>query len=152
MKIYISTWIFKTHHINTSCDIWCSQSDYEYQKLGGRSYYLDFILNMLDEGTYKSTSRLENIYYEGTSLYENLRKNKIKFIQCGHCKNIIHGFSFKARITSGNIVSYHSSTISLHEKKHLRTLEIKLQVINEKMQYPHLIRSMIIVFIDNQIL
>lgn len=107
---------------------------------------------MLDEGTYKSTSRLENIYYEGTSLYENLRKNKIKFIQCGHCKNIIHGFSFKARITSGNIVSYHSSTISLHEKKHLRTLEIKLQVINEKMQYPHLIRSMIIVFIDNQIL
>ena len=78
---------------------------------------LIYVSKILDEETYRSTLRLANVYYEGTHLYENKYKKNAQNPHRGLYKNISHGYTSNASITSGNVVPYHSSKVSIHEKK-----------------------------------
>ena len=72
---------------------------------------------MLDEGIYRSTLRLTNVYYKGAPLYGNRSKQKAQNSHRGFYKNISHGYTSNAGIASGNVVPYSSSKVSVHEEK-----------------------------------
>ena len=72
---------------------------------------------MLDVGTYGSTLRLANVYYEGAPLYGNRSKQKAENPHRGFYKNISHGYTLNAGIASRNAVPYHSSKVSVHKEK-----------------------------------
>ena len=68
---------------------------------------LIYVPKMLDEGTYRYTLILANVYYEGTFFI----KTNIKNAQNPHrglYKNINHGYTFNTCIASDNVVPYHS--------------------------------------------
>jgi hypothetical protein len=78
---------------------------------------LIYISKMLDEGTYGTTLRLANVYYEGAPLYGNRSKQKAQNSHRGFYKNISHAYTSNVGIASGNVVPYHSSKVSVHEEK-----------------------------------
>ena len=84
---------------------------------------LIYIPKILDEGTYRSTLRLANVYYKGAPLYRNRIKKKAKNPCRGLYKIISHGYPSNASIASGNVVPYHSSKVSLHEEKAFKDIE-----------------------------
>jgi hypothetical protein len=87
---------------------------------------LIYIPKMLDEGTYESTLKLANVYYEEASLYGNKSKQKAQNPHRGFYKNISHGYTSNAGIASGNVVPYHSSKVSVHEEKAFKDIGDKI--------------------------